>query len=49
MEYDCCVVAQYPIASAELTGAHLELQLGQKQTACLANARRETEAACACC
>lgn len=39
VEYDCCVVAQYPIATAELNGDHLELQLGEKHTACLAKDR----------
>ena len=45
VEYDCCVVAQYPIASAEFTGEHIEIQLGEKRTACLARERDET----ACC
>jgi uncharacterized protein DUF6428 len=39
VEYDCCVVAQYPIARAELTGEHMELQLGEKHTDCLAKER----------
>lgn len=45
VEYDCCVVAQYPIASATFTGEHIEIQLGEKHTACLARERDET----ACC
>ncbi len=36
VEYDCCVVAQYPIAAAQPTGEHLEIQLGEKHTDCLA-------------
>lgn len=36
VEYDCCVVSQYPIASAEFTGSQIEFQLGEKATACLA-------------
>ena len=36
VEYDCCVVAQYPIATAELNGEHIDLQLGEKHTDCLA-------------
>lgn len=36
VEYDCCVVAQYPIASAELSGDHVEIRLGEKHTDCLA-------------
>jgi len=36
VEYDCCVVAQYPVASAEFSGDHIEIQLGEKHTDCLA-------------
>lgn len=36
VEYDCCVVAQYPIEHAELNGEHLDIKLGQKHTDCLA-------------
>ena len=36
VEYDCCVVAQYPITSATLSGDHVEIQLGEKHTDCLA-------------
>ena len=36
IEYDCCVVAQYPIAEAEFKGEHIEIQLGEKHTDCLA-------------
>ena len=36
IEYDCCVVAQYPITHAALKGEHIEIQLGEKHTACLA-------------
>lgn len=39
VEYDCRVVAQYPIASAEFTGEYIDLQLGEKHTDCLAKAR----------
>ncbi len=39
VEYDCCVVAQYPVVSATLNGPHLELQLGAKRTDCLAKQR----------
>jgi hypothetical protein len=50
VEYDCCVVAQYPIASAEFAGEQIEIQLGEKRTACLARERRESaEAAVASC
>lgn len=36
VEYDCCVVAHYPIASVEVNGEVIELQLGEKHTNCLA-------------
>ncbi len=36
VEYDCCVVAQYPIASAQFTGEFVDLHLGEKHTDCLA-------------
>ena len=55
VEYDCCVVAQYPIASAQFTGEHVELQLGEKHTACLAKERcgiddsRSEENMASCC
>ena len=39
IEYDCCVVAQYPIARAALKGEHIEIQLGKKHTDCLAKAK----------
>ena len=35
VEYDCCVVAQYPIAGAKHTGEHLDLLLEKKRTQCL--------------
>lgn len=39
VEYDCCVVAQYPIASTNFVGEHIDIQLGEKHTDCLAKAR----------
>jgi hypothetical protein len=36
VEWDCCVVSQYPIASARRVGDRLELQLASKRTDCLA-------------
>ncbi len=36
VEYDYCVVAQYPIASAEFIGEHVDIRLGEKHTDCLA-------------
>lgn len=53
VEYDCCVVAQYPIASAQFTGEFIDLQLGEKHTDCLAKERcgcpSEADAAVASC
>lgn len=39
IEYDCCVVAQYPIGDAEFKGEHIEIHLGEKHTDCLAKAK----------
>jgi hypothetical protein len=36
VEYDCCVVSQYPIANAQPNGEYLDFKLGSKQTDCLA-------------
>lgn len=44
VEYDCCVVAQYPVTSARPDGDHLDILLGKKQTQCLARERRKTAA-----
>ncbi|MGI8820626.1 MAG: DUF6428 family protein [Chthoniobacterales bacterium] len=46
VEYDCGVVAQYPIASARLTGEHIELQLGEKHTDCLAKEKCGIDGEC---
>ena len=49
IEYDCCVVAQYPITAATRSGAHLEFTLENKKTQCLARERRKTKAQASCC
>ena len=49
VEYDCCVVAQYPIARAHAAGEHLDLILGRKRTQCLASQRRKTAPTMECC
>lgn len=52
VEYDCCVVAQYPIAAAKFTGEDIELQLGEKHTDCLAKEKCGIDSGCetsACC
>src|SRR3989440_12474677 len=48
VEYDCCVVAQYPIAEAAPDGDHLNLILRRSRTQCRARERRDSETA-ACC
>jgi Family of unknown function (DUF6428) len=49
VEYDCCVVAQYPIAEAESDGEHLNLILQRGRTQCRAQERRESQTAADCC
>ena len=49
VEYDCCVVAQYPIAQATPEGNHLNLILQRGRTQCRARERREGETTTACC
>jgi uncharacterized protein DUF6428 len=49
VEYDCCVVAQYPIAEARPDGQHLNLILRRGRTQCRARERRESETAAGCC
>ena len=39
MEWDCCVVSQYPIASARVVDDRLEFQLVARHTHCLAKQR----------
>lgn len=45
VEYDCCVVAQYPILEVKLAGEHLDVVLGQRRTQCLAQERRKAASA----
>jgi hypothetical protein len=49
VEYDCCVVAHYPIAEATPTGEHLNLILRRGRTQCRAREHREGETATGCC
>jgi len=49
VEYDCCVVAQYPIAEARPEGEHLNLILRRGRTQCRARERRKSETAEGCC
>ncbi|MEY2529214.1 MAG: hypothetical protein QOJ05_1304 [Verrucomicrobiota bacterium] len=50
VEYDCCVVAQYPVTAVRSAGDHLDILLGKRRTQCLAQERRKEAAAPeACC
>ena len=49
VEYDCCVVGQYPIVTAKPVGEHLDLILENKRTQCLARERANAEAESSCC
>ena len=49
VEYDCCVVAQYPIAEARLEGEHVDLLLSRGRTQCRAIERQESATEEACC
>ena len=46
VEYDCCVVAQYPVVDVRSKGDYLDLSLGRRQTQCRARQRRETPESC---
>lgn len=49
VEYDCCVVAQYPITEARRDGNYLNLMLERGRTQCRARERRQAEKAVGCC
>ena len=49
VEYDCCVVAQYPVLEVRPAGDQLEVLLGKLQTQCLAQERRKAAATDSCC
>jgi uncharacterized protein DUF6428 len=49
VEYDCCVVAQYPITEVRPVEHRLDVVLGKKHTQCLAQERRKAAAANSCC
>ena len=46
VEWDCCVISQYPIVAAHAIGNRLEFQLAARHTACLAKEKcsKESEA-----
>jgi len=45
VEYDCCVVSQYPVIDVKRAGDHLDIILGKKRTQCLAQERAKKNAA----
>jgi Family of unknown function (DUF6428) len=54
VEWDCCVISQYPIAAARAVEDRLEFQLRSSHTACLARQKcgcesETTKAVAACC
>jgi hypothetical protein len=49
VEYDCCVVAQYPIAGAKPDGEYLNLMLQRGRTQCRVRERRQDETTAAGC
>src|SRR3954453_19964006 len=48
IEYDCCVVAQYPVLEVKPAGEHFDVLLGKRRTQCLAQERRKTAEADTC-
>lgn len=49
VEYDCCVVAQYPISEVKRAGEHLDIILQRGRTQCRAAERRKTTETTSCC
>ena len=49
VEYDCCVVSQYPIAEVRPAGEYLDVILERGRTQCRPRERRKIEMAEACC
>jgi hypothetical protein len=49
VEYDCCVIAQYPIAEATPDGEHLNFILQHGRTQCRERERRENQETGGCC
>jgi len=49
IEYDCCVVAQYPVTGVRPEGDYLNLMLQRGRTQCRARERREADVADSCC
>jgi hypothetical protein len=49
VEYDCCVVAQYPVFETRTDGQCLNVILRRGRTQCRARERRQAEATPGCC
>lgn len=49
VEYDCCVVAQYPISEVKRVGEHLDIILQRGRTQCRARERRKAATNEPCC
>ena len=49
IEYDCCVVAQYPILEARREGAYVDIILQRGRTQCRARERWEAATKGGCC
>jgi hypothetical protein len=49
IEYDCCVVAQYPVSDVKIAADQLDVILGKRSTQCLAQERQKAAPPQACC
>jgi hypothetical protein len=49
VEYDCCVVSQYPISDVKIEGDNLHLILSTNRTQCRERERREMQEVNSCC
>jgi hypothetical protein len=49
VEYDCCVISQYPISEAKVEGEYLDLILEREHTQCRARERAQAEQSHTCC
>jgi hypothetical protein len=49
VEYDCCVVSQYPISEAKIEGEYLDFILDREHTQCRAKERAKAAQSDTCC
>jgi hypothetical protein len=49
VEYDCCVISQYPVGEAKVAGEYLDLILEREHTQCRAKERAKAEKSDNCC